>query len=115
MKGKILNESPLSAAEVKDELKQIRERDGELNFRATKTEDYLNQLVTLGPKKVKELKKKLEDLKITRLREQHIAKIMDVLPTTEKDVKVLVQGYAITVTKENMKKIADTVKEFVKE
>lgn len=114
MKQKILNETPMSAAEVKEELKKIRDRDKELNFRATKTEDYLNQLVTLSPAKIKELAKKLDGLKIQRLKEQHIAKIIDVLPATEKDVKVLLQGYALTVKKEDMKKIADAVAEYVK-
>ena len=63
--------------------------------------------------KADELKKKLEGLKISRLKEIHIQKIIDILPTREEDVKVVLQGYNITLTKENYKKIADTVKAFV--
>ncbi|MEM4264093.1 MAG: hypothetical protein QW666_04355 [Candidatus Woesearchaeota archaeon] len=113
MKSKILNETPVSAAEIKEELKKIKDRDKELNFRAQKTEDYLNQMVQLDAKKAKELKEKLEKLNIPRIKEQHIAKILDIMPTTDKDVTVVLQGYAITITKENAKKIADVVAEYV--
>lgn len=114
MKSKIINETPISAADVKKELKQIKDRDKELNFRAQKTEDYLNQQVQLDDKTIKALKEKLEKLGIPRIKEQHIAKILDLMPATDKDVTVILQGYAITITKENAKKIADVVAEFVK-
>jgi DNA-directed RNA polymerase subunit F len=114
MKNKILSEVPISASDVKEELKRIKDRDKELNFRAQKTDDYLNQQVTLDAKKIKELQGKLEKLSIPRIKEQHISKILDIMPATEKDVMVILQGYAITITKENAKKIAETVAEFVK-
>jgi len=112
MKIKIVDETPITAAEVKEELKKIKKKDKELNFRAQKAEDYLNQVVS-DTKKTAELVKKLEDLKIPRLREHQIAKLADVKPATEQDVKVVLQGYAITVTKDNMKKIAKAISEFV--
>lgn len=111
MNVKILKEEPMTAAQVKDELKKIRSADKELNFRAQKTEDYLNQVVS-DSKKTAELVKKLEALKIPRLKDDQLVKIADILPVTEKDVKVLLQGYALTVTKENMQKIAKTVADF---
>lgn len=111
MKTQILKEEPITSAQVKEELKKIKSKDKELNFRAQKTEDYLNQVVT-DAKKTADLVKKLTDLKIPRLKEDQIVKIADIMPTTEKDVKVVLQGYALTVTKENMGKIAKTVAEF---
>ena len=111
MKIKVLNEIPITAAEVKDELKRIRKEHKELNFRAQKTEDYLNQVVS-DSKKTAELVKKIDSLKIPRLKEQQIAKLADVMPVTEKDVKFVLQGYAITLTKENLQKIAKTVSDF---
>ncbi|MBW2973574.1 hypothetical protein KY346_04225 [Candidatus Woesearchaeota archaeon] len=113
MKIQVIEETPITAAEVKTELKKIKSKDKELNFRAQKTEDYLNQVVS-DPKKTAELVKKLESLKIPRLKEQQIMKIADILPTTEKDVKFVLQGYTLTVTKENMAKIAKVVADFVK-
>lgn len=112
MKPKIINEEPMSIAEVKASLDNIKKRDGELTFRGNKTEDYVNQFAVVEKKKASELLEKLEKLNIPRLKEQHIKKIMDVLPRTAKEVKVILQGYAVTVKAEDMKKIADTVAEF---
>lgn len=112
MRINILNEAPITAAEVKEELKKIKKEHKELNFRAQKTEDYLNQAFP-DSKKSSDIVKKLEGMKIPRLREEHIVKLADVKPTTEQDVKVALQGYAVTVTKENMNKIAKAISEFV--
>lgn len=112
MKVKILKETPVTAAEVKEDLINSRNANKELNFRAQKTEDYLNQIVS-DSKKTLELVKKLEGLKIPRLREEHIAKLADIKPITEKDVKFVLQGYTVTVTKDNMSKIAKVIADFV--
>jgi DNA-directed RNA polymerase subunit F len=111
-KPKILNEEPMSIAEVKESLVKIKERDKALTFRGNKTEEYVNQFAFLSSKKAAELSEKLQKLKIPRLKEQHIKKLVDVLPTRAKDVKTILQGYTITVKAEDMKKIAEAVKEF---
>ena len=112
MKGnEILNEVPMSMAQIKDELDRIKKRDKELNFRATKTEDYLNQVVTI--KDADALFKKLVGLNVPRLKEQHICKIIDVLPKTADDLKVVLQGYTLTVNNANLKKIVDAINEFL--
>ena len=113
MRYDISETEPVNLNEVKEELEEIKKRDKELNFRAQKTLEYAQQVAKLGKEKADELKKKLEGLKISRLKEIHIQKIIDILPTREEDVKVVLQGYNITLTKENYKKIADTVKAFV--
>ena len=112
MKGnEILEETPMSMAQLKEELGRIKKRDKELNFRATKTEDYLNQVVTI--KDADALFKKLVGLNVPRLKEQHICKIIDVLPKTADDLKVVLQGYTLTVNNANLKKIVDAINEFL--
>ena len=111
MKFKIVTESPLGMYEVKDELHKIKGRDKELSFRAQKTADYLDQMVNMSHSAAKALVTGLTKLEVPRLKEQHILKLVDVLPTTSKDVKTVLQGYALTVTNENLKKIADTIAE----
>jgi len=108
---KILSETPINLYQLNDELKSIKKRDKELNFRASKTEDYLNSMVQL--KEHDELYKKLVGLEIPRLREQHMHKIVELLPTTVQDLKVVLQGYTLNISQENMKKIASLVAEFV--
>ena len=94
-------------------MKRIKKRYGELGFRAQKTVDYLESIGTLDAKKAKELMEKLLKLEVPRLRDMHFHKIIDLMPTNHKDVKIVLQGYNITVTQENCKKIADTVSEYV--
>ncbi len=106
--GRIINETPMSLAELKDEINRIKARDGELNFRANKTEDYLNNL-NIDSAESKKLFKKIMDLKVPRLKEQHAAKIADMMPKKVDELKVIIQGYPISVSAENMKKIVDVV------
>jgi len=55
----------------------------------------------------------LEDLKIPRLKDTHITKIIDILPTTLEDLKAVLQGYSLTVNNENLNKIVETVNGFI--
>lgn len=112
MAQKIIQQTPMNVAELHAEMKKIQKRDEELGFRAQKTVDYLESLNVLGPKKAEELYKKLEELEVPRLRDVHFHKLIDTLPLTAKDVKIVLQGYNVTVTQENCKKLADVCAEF---
>jgi len=109
----IVSEKPISISELKQELEKIKKRDKELNFRAVRTEEYLQHFVT--SKDSAELAKKLEALKIPRLKETHIIKIIDIMPKTLDELKTILQGYTITVNNENLKKIVETVSKFAAE
>lgn len=110
----IITEMPMTMAELKSELKKIKKRDEELNFRAEKTEEYLSQFDVLKEKEAKELFKNIEGLDVPRLKPEHITKLIDILPTDPEEVRMVLQGYTITVTKENLKRIADAIQEFTK-
>lgn len=105
MASEILSETPISANQLKEELSRIKKRDNELNFRAAKTEEHLEHVY---PNKNNEaLFDKINKLNISRLKEQHISKIIDIMPATVKDIKVVMQGYTTSLNNENMKKIVD--------
>tara|TARA_Y100000310_G_C20661064_1_gene804839 strand:- start:376 stop:723 length:348 start_codon:yes stop_codon:yes gene_type:complete len=108
----IISETPLTMAEVKEDLSKI-EKD-ELNIRVNKTVEYLNQFAKLSYKDSKALVEKLTKLKVPRLKEEHICKIVDVLPISIEELKSALQAYTITINNENLKKIVNSVKEFVK-
>ena len=114
MAQKIISQTPINSTELYAEMKRIKDRDKELGFRAQKTVDYLESIGTLDAKKGKELLEKLLKLEVPRLRDMHFHKIIDLKPTSAKDVKIILQGYNVTVSQENCKKIAETVAEFVK-
>ena len=107
----IVSETSMNIYQLKKELEKIKKRDNELNFRANRTEEYLHQIATL--KNSEELFEKIIKLNIPRLKEQHIHKIIDVAPATVNDLKVVLQGYTITLNNESMKKIVDTINEFL--
>jgi len=103
----ILSETPISVYQLKEELIKIKQRDKELNFRAAKTEEHLEHLDT--HKNAESLFDKISKLNIPRLKEQHTHKIIDIMPTTIRDLKVVMQGYTISLNSENMKKIVDII------
>lgn len=106
----VIKETPLSMAEVKQEIDKIKKRDKELAFRTARTEEYLNFFVNKDSLKLVESLKKLD---IARLKEEHIVKIADLMPISVDDLKVILQGYTVTITKEHMQKIVDEVKKLV--
>ena len=107
----IISETPINLYQLKKELERIRKRDSEINFRAGRTEEYLQQTATL--KSSDEIFNKITKLNIPRLKEQHIHKIIDIAPTTINELKIVLQGYTVTLSNESMKKIIDTLNEFL--
>lgn len=114
MNPKILSEEPMNIAHVKEELKKIKKRDEEPAFRTNKTIEYLNDFVSIKSADAKKLYEEIEKLDIPRLKDIHIHKIIDLMPTSVEEMKVILQGYTITVTKESMQKIIGVVKKYLK-
>ena len=98
-------------AELKEEIKKAKERDKErgASVRVTKVEDYLNNFEIVSVSKEKKLKEELEKLEVPRLREEHMVKIIDLMPRTEDDLKMILQSYLVIVSSENVKKIVDVI------
>ena len=109
----IIEESPITMIDLSSEIAKIRKRDEEVNFRVGKVEEYLHHFVKLKPSQAKELKQILEKLNVPRLRDVHISKLIDILPTSADDVKVILEGYTITITKTNCDAIAKAIKKFL--
>lgn len=112
MNPKIISEEPINMATLKFELERVQKRDGELNARATKTQDYINNCTVIKKKEAEELFSKLNDLGIQRIKEIQIHKIIDLMPQTNEELKSLLTGYNISLSGENLKKILDAVAEY---
>ena len=115
VKPEILNSKPITIAELKEELGKITKRDKELGYRASKTMQYLESFPGLNNKKAEELRAKLEGLKISRLKEEYVVKIVDTMPNTVDELKALLQAYVVTISNEDLKKIVEAVNEFTAE
>ena len=111
-KPEVIQETPILMSELKEEIDKIKKKSEKLNFRAEKTEEYLNQFSILSSKKSLELKAKLEKLSIPRLKEEHLIKIIDLLPGSIEELKSTLSGYTVTITNDNLKKIATAIKDF---
>ena len=107
MSVQIISEVPISAYQLKEELDKIKKRDAELNFRAAKTEEHLISIT--ANKSLDNLFDKISKMDIPRLKEQHIRKIIDLMPVSIKDLKIILQGYTINPNNESMKKIVDAL------
>ncbi len=108
----IISEIPINIYELKKELERIKKIDGELNHRANRTDEYITQI--LMPIDASVLFDKISKLGIPRIKDQHIHKIIDVCPTTLNELKVVLQGYTITISNDSMKKIIDLINELIK-
>jgi len=113
--AKIISEEPMSLVELKQEVKRIKKRDKEPSFRVTKLEEYLNSFVELSVKDYKEAYEKLDKLSVPRLKDVHIKKMLDILPMNVDQLKVVLQGYSVTVSQDNMKKMMGVLKEYLPE
>lgn len=108
----IISKTPLNIVDLKKELSAIKKRDEELNFRAQRTEEYVNELARFSQKDAAALTKAIQDLELPRLKPEHICKIVDIFPLSEKQLKVILSGYTITVSADNMKKIMGALEGF---
>ena len=113
MKGNVVIEKPMNVVDVREALEKIKERDKGLNFRAQKTWDYIQSVNKLPAKQAKELYLALEKLGISRLKDIHIHKLIDICPTSEDDVNCVLQGHTLNLKKDDTKKIAEIINEFV--
>ena len=113
MEPKTISQTPITLAELKEEVEKIKQRDKEPSIRITRMEDYLNAFVQITPKQGKELHAAISKLEINRLKEEHISKIVDLLPKTASELKLLMQGSAVSLTNDAVNKIVEAINEFL--
>ena len=113
MEPKTISQAPITLAELKEEVVKIKERDKEPSIRITRMEDYLNAFVEITPQQGKELQAAISKLAINRLKDEQIAKIVDLLPKTANELKLIMQGSTVTLTNDAVSKIVEAINEFL--
>ncbi len=92
-KIKIIEEEPITISEVKSILeKEVKKR--ELDLREKKTLEYAKRLGKLSKSKIEELKNKLKGLGIDKLKDPLIIKIIDNMPETKEELKIVLADKA---------------------
>lgn len=107
----ITSKEPMSLSAVADALASLEKRDGELNFRARRVKEYLDQIKPLSIKEAKQIEEKLAQLDITRLKSQHVAKLIDLHPRDLDTLKALFSSEHVTLKNEDFEKILTVLKE----
>lgn len=106
----ILKEEPITLTEVQEKINSISKRNKELSALATKTKAYAEHFGKLDKKKVKDLKDKLTNLKIPRLKNRHYVKLIDILPDDIDSLRTVFVGETVTVKQEDLNRILEVIK-----
>lgn len=108
-----IEEKSLSLSDIKAALEKIEKRDGTLNYLSGKAKDYLDSFSGPSHSKKEELHKKLAGLQLARLKEEHINKIIDFLPKTVNELKIVLLAYPLSMPKKDQESIVAVVREVV--
>ncbi len=106
----ILEELPLSLLDVKDSLESINKRDKVLSPKGTKVLEYISKIAAIKSKESIEMKKKLSELGVERLKEKQITKLIDLMPKDIDSLKSILTGDNLTLKQEDLKKILECLK-----
>jgi DNA-directed RNA polymerase subunit F len=97
----IIERKPLSMVEAKEHM----DKDS-----GTDIMGFVKKFVVLKPEKAKELKKKIQDLDLLKVKEEHITKIIDIMPETVEDINKIFND--VSLDEDETKKLLETIKEF---
>lgn len=103
----IIEETPVALPEVREAIEVINKRDKSLSPRATKVLDYISKVNSLKTKEFNELKKKLKESGVERLKEKHIVKLLDIMPKEIDSLKAIFAGDSVILKQEDLKKILE--------
>ncbi len=106
----VINEKPLTMAELKEKLEEIKKRDKEISEKTQKTLIYLNKFTNVKEKEALKLKEDLINLNIPRIKEKHIIKIIDLMPKDIESLKLIFSIDNVTVKQEDLQRILEVLK-----
>lgn len=106
----IIEQRPVTLTEAKQLMEKIKKRDKALSTRAQKTEEYLNKFAKLSTQEINSIKEKINNLGITRLKDKHIAKIIDIQPKDIDSLRMILTEDNVTLKQEDLQKILECLK-----
>ena len=72
---------------------------------------FMKSFVKLKSKEAKEMRQKLEELDLMKMKEEQLAKVIDLLPDTEEDLNKIFTGMGLD--EDETKKILEIIKVFL--
>jgi len=98
---------PVSLSEVKKILTKVSKEREELLYEQKIAFEHAQKFAKLSVKKTEDMIKELSKLEF--LREHHIYKIADILPSTEEDIKTILAKERVTTGEKEIKQILEIV------
>jgi DNA-directed RNA polymerase subunit F len=100
----IKNSTPLSIAEAQEYISGNEESND-------KIKEFINNFKKIDLSQAKELRKKLEELDLIKLKSTNISKLIDLLPENKEELnKIFID---VNLEEDETNKILDTIKEFI--
>ncbi len=101
----VIEQKPVTIAELKGLVENVKKE--EQNFRMQKVSEYINGIA--ARKEQKEIYKKLEGLEISKLRDRHIVKIIDLMPDNADSLKAIFAGEVTSLKQDEIQKILEAI------
>lgn len=76
----------------------------------TDIQGFVKKFIILKPAKAKELREKIENLDLLKVKEEHITKVIDLIPETAEDLNKIFSD--VSLDEDETKKLLDTIKEY---
>ncbi|MFC1685706.1 hypothetical protein ACFLZZ_01645 [Nanoarchaeota archaeon] len=105
----IKDKTAVSLTEVKEILSEHPPIED--NKRAEAVLKYIKKFSKSKPEKGKALLKVLEDLDLIKLKKEHLAKIVDLMPEDAEDLKKIFVGSEVTLDQDEINTILERVKQ----
>lgn len=98
----IKESTPISMCEAMEYVEKVEA--------AAEAKGFMKKFVKLKITDAKELRKKIEELEFMKIREAHVAKIIDLLPGSEDELNKIFTD--VGLDEEESRKVLDVIKEF---
>ncbi|HTY44042.1 MAG TPA: hypothetical protein VMC80_02270 [Patescibacteria group bacterium] len=98
----IKNTESLSMAEASEYIKKLESESEVVGF--------IKKFTKITPKEAKEIRKKINELGLMKIREENISKIIDILPEDAQDLNKIFAD--ISLDEDETNKILDTIKQY---
>jgi DNA-directed RNA polymerase subunit F len=89
-----------------------REKEKELTYREERTKEYLKKVTKLKITDFKKAKEEILSLEIPRIEEEHIIKVLDIMPKSGPELRAIVSHSGTILVDEDSAKILDILKKY---
>lgn len=107
----VISKEPVSVSEV-ESLMEKKVSETELTYREEKISEYMKKFSQLSQENFEKAKEEILSLEIPRLEEEHIIKIIDIMPKNGTELRAIVSHSGTVLVDESVNKILDVLNKY---